>query len=45
MNKQEKWDEDVMVRISREVRAKLKIKAIKVGMTLKDYLKQVAEKK
>ena len=39
------WEDDVVVRVTRDARAKLKLKAIKVGLTLKDYLTKLANEK
>jgi len=36
---------DAMIRISLDTRAKLKMQALKLGLTLKEYLKQIAEGK
>jgi hypothetical protein len=40
----DRWKEDTMIFVSKETRAKLKIKAIKVGkgLTLKEYLSKIA---
>lgn len=35
--------DDVVIRTTREARAKLKLKAIKVGLTLKDYLVKLSK--
>lgn len=39
------WEEDTNIHVSRDTRAKLKLKAIKVGLTLKDYLEKIANEK
>jgi hypothetical protein len=41
----DRWLKDTMILVSREVRAKLKVKAILQGLTLKDYLKKIAYEK
>jgi hypothetical protein len=38
----DRWNEDTMILVSRETRAKLKLKAIKNGLTLKSYLEKFA---
>jgi hypothetical protein len=46
MKKQKKrWEEDTLILVSRDTRAKLKLKAILKGLTLKEYLKKIADEK
>lgn len=44
MEKNNRWQEDTLIQVSRETRAKLKIKAVLEGKTLKKYLEDVAKK-
>jgi len=41
----DKWAEDTMILVSREARAKLKIKAVLKGLTLKQLLEDFAKEK
>lgn len=47
MNKEKqkvnRWEEDTMILVSRDTRAKLKVKAIHEGLTLKEYLEKIAK--
>jgi hypothetical protein len=48
MNKEQKkdrWEEDTLILVSRDTRAKLKLKAILKGLTLKEYLEKLANEK
>ncbi len=45
MIKKEGKERDTMIRVSAEVRSKLKMKALQKGITLKEYLKQIADEK
>ena len=40
-----RWEEDTMILVSRDTRAKLKLKAVLKGLTIKEYLKQIANEK
>lgn len=40
-----KNDKDAMIRVSKDTRYKLKVKALKVGLSLKEYLKRLANQK
>ncbi len=37
-------EKDTMIRIAIEVRKKLKMQALKVGLTLKEYISRLADK-
>ena len=40
--KKDRWAEDTLILVSRDTRAKLKLKAILKGLTLKEYLAKIA---
>lgn len=43
--KDSRWLEDTTVVMSRDARAKLKLKALKAGKTLKQYLQDLSDSK
>lgn len=43
--KKDRWAEDTMIVVSRDTRAELKILSAVAGMTIKDFLAQVAKEK
>jgi hypothetical protein len=43
--KKDVWKDNVLVFVSRDTRAKLKLKAILKGLTLKEYLEKIANEK
>lgn len=43
--KKDRWAEDTMITVSRDTRAELKILAAVRGITIKDFLAQIAKEK
>lgn len=43
--KESRWSENTMIMVSRDARAKLKMRALKEGKTLKSYLEDISNGK